>query len=106
MLLCTFTGMKLLLSISLLLMLYSCQSEYQEQFAKAKKLVVSEQKIKGLLRADFSESSMESLKGIQEEIRFQAHLSGNESYFMMELGKYRQSLREYEVQRPMISRFP
>lgn len=99
----------LLLTVSTVFFLHSCESEYSLQLSKAKELVRQEQKILHSVTDGTAEESVRrrALVSLREDIAFHAHLSGNEEVFTQELNGYRSQLSDVEPHQPMlISKYP
>lgn len=99
---------KLLLSLSILAFLSSCQSEYERQVVCAKKLV---QKERGLLNQmgeiETVSYSYVALEAIQKELSFRAHLSGNEELFNEQIANYRTNCEIHAAKdQKLISKYP
>jgi len=65
--------------------LQSCQSEYSERMAKAIELKRKHSAVKEMMVDSNNESLKSALNEIENEIRLQAKISGNEDLFMKEV---------------------
>jgi hypothetical protein len=99
----------LLLTLSTVLFLHSCESEYAIQLSKAKELVEQEQKILHSVTDGTADETVRrrALASLREDIAFHAHLSGNEEVFTQELNGYRAQLQHSEpAGQILISKYP
>jgi hypothetical protein len=103
--------MKILLPIFFfsILILSSCQSEYDIQLLHVRELVEQEANYKcAILSNDqLDENMIELLRTIRNEIELRAHLSGNERLFLQEVQTYRE-LAAAHLNQPaiLITKFP
>lgn len=74
----------LLLLVTSLFALQSCQSEYSERMSKAVKLKEQYQRVQDNMVTQNPDLQIQ-LSKIENEIRFHAALSGNESLFLEEI---------------------
>lgn len=85
-----FCSMKTLLIstlVFLLIGLQSCQSEYSERMAKAIELKRKYMDVKSIMIESNNNNLSKTLDEIEEEIKFQAKISGNEELFLKEIWK-------------------
>jgi hypothetical protein len=100
---------KLLLVLSILAFMSSCQSEYERQVAYAKKLVKKERElIHRMSEIETISTSYTTLESIKNELSIRAHLSGNEELFNEQVANYRTDydLKVEKERQIMISKFP
>lgn len=100
----------LLLSVTTVVMLVSCESEYQKQLNTAKSLVEQEMEIRSTLDLSVapSQSIRQTLTELKSDIAFHAHLSGNEELFFNELTGYKIELMSIDNfgQEVLLSKYP
>ena len=99
----------LLLTVSTVLFLHSCESEYAIQLNKAKELIRQEQKILHSVTDGTVDETIRrrALVSLREDIAFHAHLSGNEEVFTQELEGYRMQLQHSApAEKMLISKYP
>lgn len=100
----------LLLSVMTVIMLSSCESEYQKQLNNAKSLVEQEMEIRSTLDLSIapSPSVRQTLTELKNDIAFHAHLSGNEEVFFKELTGYKMELMSIDNfgQEVLLSKYP
>jgi hypothetical protein len=83
--------MKSTVTISLFLIVLgfqSCQSEYSERMSKAIALKQRYIDIKNIMIESNDENLEKTLDEIEDEIKFQAKISGNEELFLKEIWKH------------------
>ncbi len=99
---------KILQLIFSLIVLQSCQSEYEKQLVFGKALIRTEcQLYKTIEDNGFTQTIGEQLDSISIAIDQKAHVSGNEELFLNELNKYRISvLQKEEISNKLISKYP
>jgi len=100
--------MILLLSFSsVVLSLFSCESEYQHRMKQAKELIRQEVTVRKNMADNFSAQSVGELTELKREIDFHAHISGNQQVFLLELNGYKQELvKEMQLSDRLISKYP
>jgi len=99
----------LLLSATCLLVLCSCESEYEQRLRLAKELIRQEVAFRNSeqVRSHFSANTMYTFQSLHADIRFHAHVSGNEELFFQELHRYEQQLqRASDQQEVLLTKFP
>lgn len=99
----------LLLLASLLLVVTSCQSEFELQLTEAKVLVQQEVKLQQKIAnlSNFNQEAFHTLEKIQEELAIKSHLSDNQHLFKENLAAYKVSLQEQsEATGVYITKYP
>lgn len=99
----------LLTTATILLLLFSsCQSEYEIQVQRAKKLVREKAiLVKNITESGYSIQIEDQIKQIQEKIEFSAQVSGNRELFYEEITAFRDQLNsDDEVLETLISKYP
>jgi hypothetical protein len=81
--------MLLLIFFASALTLTSCQSEYDKQMLRAKELVHQEILLKNNLALDADDDMLLSIKKVEDELVFRAHLSGNQLLFLDQVQELR-----------------
>ena len=97
----------MILLLSFFSVLCSCESEYQQQMAKARELVRQEVKVRESMNGQFTARSVKVLSQLKRSIDFSAHLSGNETVFLTELNGFKNDLvQETTLDNILISKYP
>lgn len=103
-----FMKTRLLFTLFTLLLLESCQSEFDRQIQTGKVLIEKEIQLQQSVQLDgLTNSHVSTIKSLNEELNFHAHLSGNQALFIQELHAYRETkINAIHNQELLITKYP
>ena len=90
------------------ILLGSCQSEFDKQIQTGKTLIEKEIKLQQSVQAvGLTNDHVSTIKSLNEELQFHAHLSGNQTLFLKELHTFRESkINAIHSEELLITKYP